>query len=98
MAQISFRVDDELKLKTEKIYESLGMNMTTAFTMFMKATVRKNGIPFPTDINESDTKQEMERLKKTLLSAEQNRLAGDKGYSTDEVRNMLNARRSINAS
>jgi len=46
MAQINIRIDDELKNRAENIFEELGLNMTTAFTMFIRQTIRQGGIPF----------------------------------------------------
>ena len=46
MAQINIRIDDELKIRADNIFEELGLNMTTAFTMFVRQTIRQGGIPF----------------------------------------------------
>ncbi|MCL1833832.1 MAG: type II toxin-antitoxin system RelB/DinJ family antitoxin [Leptospirales bacterium] len=46
MAQINIRIDDELKVRADHIFEELGLNMTTAFTMFIRQTIRQGGIPF----------------------------------------------------
>ena len=40
------RMDCEDKTKAEQIFSALGLNMTTAFNMFIKQTIRCNGIPF----------------------------------------------------
>ena len=45
-SNINIRVDKELKEKCEKIYESLGINMSIAINMFLNQTVRVNWIPF----------------------------------------------------
>jgi DNA-damage-inducible protein J len=46
MAQVNIRIDDELKVRADNIFEELGLNMTTAFTMFIRQTIRQGGIPF----------------------------------------------------
>jgi len=46
MAQVNIRIDDELKARADNIFEELGLNMTTAFTMFIRQTIRQGGIPF----------------------------------------------------
>jgi DNA-damage-inducible protein J len=46
MAQVNIRMDDELKARADNIFEELGLNMTTAFTMFIRQTIRQGGIPF----------------------------------------------------
>ena len=35
MATVSFNTDDELKEKASKVFESLGMDLTTAINMFL---------------------------------------------------------------
>lgn len=46
MAQINIRVDDNLKEQGEKLFSSLGMNITTAVNIFISQAVREGGIPF----------------------------------------------------
>ena len=43
---ISVRVDAELKEKAEKLFDDLGINLTSAIIMFLKSAVRCDGIPF----------------------------------------------------
>ena len=43
---LNIRTDKEVKLQAEKIFEELGMNMTTAINVFLRQTIRENGIPF----------------------------------------------------
>ncbi len=47
MATINIRVDEGLKKESEKVLSELGIGMTTAMTIFLKAVVRTNSIPFP---------------------------------------------------
>ena len=46
MAQISIRVDDDVKRNAERILEDIGLSMSTAINIFLKAVVRENKIPF----------------------------------------------------
>lgn len=43
---VQFRVDDDLKNEATKIYEELGIDLSTAMRMFLKRSVIVNGIPF----------------------------------------------------
>ncbi|MCL2351764.1 MAG: type II toxin-antitoxin system RelB/DinJ family antitoxin [Firmicutes bacterium] len=43
---VSFRMDKKLKKQAETVFDEMGMNMTTAFTIFTKAVVRQGKIPF----------------------------------------------------
>ena len=55
MATINIRVDDGLKKESEKILDELGLGMTAAMTIFLKAIVRNNGIPFSLEIPNKKT-------------------------------------------
>ena len=46
MANISIKMDDTLKEQAEILFNDLGMNLTTAFTIFVKQSLREQGIPF----------------------------------------------------
>lgn len=46
MAQVNIRIDDSLKEKAELLFEELGLNMSTAFNIFIRQTIREGGIPF----------------------------------------------------
>ena len=46
-ALIQFRADKALKQEVSEIYESLGMDLTTAFRMFMVRSKAVRGLPFP---------------------------------------------------
>lgn len=43
---ISIRMDKDLKEQADKLYGELGMNLTTAFNIFVRQSVRQGGIPF----------------------------------------------------
>ena len=43
---INVRVDTSLKKDAEKLFNELGLNMSSAITMFLKSAVSYEGIPF----------------------------------------------------
>ncbi|MDO5300091.1 MAG: type II toxin-antitoxin system RelB/DinJ family antitoxin [Clostridia bacterium] len=43
---LNIRVDAEVKRKAELICQELGMNLSTAINIFLRQTVRSDGIPF----------------------------------------------------
>jgi DNA-damage-inducible protein J len=43
---VNVRVDTELKKAAESLFEDLGLNMSSAITMFLRSAVRCDGIPF----------------------------------------------------
>ena len=40
MAQVNIRIDDALKERADILFNELGLNMTTAFNIFVRQTVR----------------------------------------------------------
>lgn len=46
MNTISARIDSKLKTQAESLFDKLGMNMSTAITVFLKQVVRLRKIPF----------------------------------------------------
>lgn len=51
----TMRLDPELKEEAMKILEPLGLKMTGAVTIFLKAVIRKNGLPFDMRIGEGSS-------------------------------------------
>ena len=45
-AIINVRINEEDKKSFESLCSELGMNMSTAFSIFVKAMLRENGLPF----------------------------------------------------
>lgn len=43
---ITIRMDADLKKQAEELFSDLGMNLTTAFTVFAKQAVREQKLPF----------------------------------------------------
>ena len=46
IANVSFRIDSDLKRDAEKLFKEMGLNMTTAFNIFLRQSVRERRIPF----------------------------------------------------
>ena len=43
---VCIRIDTELKAQAEALFGELGMNLTTAFNIFLRQAVRERRIPF----------------------------------------------------
>ena len=48
---LTIRTDKEVKAEAERIFNALGLNMTTAVNIFLRQTIRENGIPFDLKLN-----------------------------------------------
>lgn len=57
LSDVSFRIDSNLKTQADILFSNLGLNMTTAFNIFLRQAVREGRIPFEITINtpNSDT-------------------------------------------
>ena len=74
MAQVNVRIEDELKAKADALFDELGLNMSTAFTMFIKAAIRQNGIPFQLNIDPFYCEKNMKALRASILDADTGKL------------------------
>jgi len=45
-ANINVRTDAEVKAQAQKIFESIGLDLSTAVNLFLKQTVKANNLPF----------------------------------------------------
>ena len=85
---ISIRMDSDLKAQADVLFNELGMNITTAFNIFVRQALREGRIPFDISLNQPNR----ETLA-ALMEAE--RIAKDpsvKGYTDlDELFNDLKA-------
>ncbi len=43
---VNIRMDADIKQEAEQLFDSLGMNMSTAFNIFVRQSLRTGGIPF----------------------------------------------------
>ena len=48
--RVTVRVDRGLKDSADTLFERLGLNMTTAFNVFLRKAVDENAIPFPVSV------------------------------------------------
>jgi DNA-damage-inducible protein J len=50
-ANVSFRIDVDVKKQADRLFAELGLNMTTAFNIFLRQTIREGSIPFAITVN-----------------------------------------------
>lgn len=65
-AMVNFRMDKDLKDRMEQTCESMGISMTSAFTMFAIKVTRDQKIPFDITGDPFYSVENMERLKKSI--------------------------------
>lgn len=49
---ISIRMDADLKAQADALFEELGMNLSTAFNIFVRQCIRERRIPFEISLNQ----------------------------------------------
>jgi len=63
---LSIRIDRDLKYEADQVFNALGMNLTTAITVFVKQAVRQRKIPFEIaldmDVSRRDAMAASERI------------------------------------
>ena len=66
MAQISFRVDDEIKKNAERTFDDIGISMSAAINIYLKTVVRENRIPFELSADPFYSDENMSRLRESI--------------------------------
>ena len=58
MAQtsVNIRIDQDVKKQAEALFKLLGLNMSTAFNIFIRQAIRQKAIPFEVSIDNATAK------------------------------------------
>ena len=67
---VTVRMDENLKKQAETLFYEMGMNMTTAFTIFTKAVVRQGKIPFEIAVDPFWSETNQARLRESIAQLE----------------------------
>ena len=81
-SNVSFRIDSDLKKQADVLFAQLGLNMTTAFNIFLRQAVREGCIPFSITMNTPNAE-----TVSALLEAQQ--LMRDSSVPTFDVEDAL---------
>lgn len=65
-ALVNFRMDEKLKKDMEETCRDLGLNMTTAFTIFAKKMTREKRIPFDVSVDPFYSEENINYLKRVI--------------------------------
>ena len=89
MTSINVRVDEHDKQLFDNFCSAIGMNMSTAINMFMKATLREQKIPFALKADTYFTGANMRHIEKGMKAFEE----GQRGkfFTMEELEDRLNA-------
>jgi len=84
---LSIRMDKRLKEEADTLYSELGMNLTTAITIFVKQSVRQRRIPFEISLDNDSARfasraSAVSAVERIRENAEQN---GTAKLTMDEI-------------
>lgn len=70
MAQISLRIEDDVKKKAEQACADIGMSLSTAINIYLKKLGRERRIPFEVSADPFYSQENMERLRHSVAQME----------------------------
>lgn len=68
MAQISLRVNDDVKRAAEKVLDEIGLSMSTAINIFLKKVAREQRIPFELSADPFYSESNMAHLRRGIAA------------------------------
>jgi DNA-damage-inducible protein J len=81
VAQISIRMDDELRRKTEEILVGLGLNLSSAVNIYAHQIVRTRGIPFPLTLSIGFRTERQDAVRTFVEFAKSRPVKLEQGYT-----------------
>ncbi len=68
MAQISLRIDDDVKKRAEQACADMGLSMSTAINIYLKKLGRERRIPFEVSADPFYSESNMEHLRRGIAA------------------------------
>ena len=82
---MSIRLESEVKEQAQQVFNSLGMDMTTAINIFLRQAIQYQGLPFDVRLDES------RKLMEVLGDLDQNRNMSQSFVSVSDLMEDLRA-------
>ena len=70
MAQISLRIEDDVKKSAEQACADIGMSLSTAINIYLRKLGREKRIPFEVSVDPFYSQENMDRLRKSVAQME----------------------------
>jgi len=80
---VNVRVDENVKLGVEQLFESMGMNISTAVNMFFRQCLLERALPFQPGSKQITLSDAIE------MAQEEVKAAGASDMSLDEINSMI---------
>ena len=85
-SNLNIRMDKDIKEQADQLFNELGLTMTAAVNLFLRASIREQGIPFSLKLDKYN-KETIEAIKEGRKIAKDSNV---KGYhSVDELKKAL---------
>jgi len=68
---MNIRMDSSIKTQAQELFAQFGLDMTTAVNMFLRQSIRQQGIPFALQLDPFYSEVNQERLLKAAARMEQ---------------------------
>lgn len=88
---VQIRVDEDLKNEATQIFEQLGLDLPTAFRIFLKKSVEERGVPFAMKISKPVSLEEGKKAFRKLQK--EAKKAGIQDMTLDEINAEISAYR-----
>jgi DNA-damage-inducible protein J len=82
---VTVRVDEEVKRDFDSFCDNVGINITTAFNMFIKATLRTRQLPFIVTDSETQNQARQELQKVFSAAQKQSVINGTDNMTMEEI-------------
>ena len=73
MAEITLQVDDEAKRDAERVLDDIGLTLSAAVNVFLKAVARENRIPFKLKADPFYSRENMAELERRVADVREGR-------------------------
>ena len=94
---VQIRVDEDLKAQAAKIYENLGIDISTAIRIFLKRSVMVGGIPFSMTLYPHDEYKAKNGYQALVSLSESSKRNGMAEMSLDEIEEEIHSVRTARA-
>lgn len=84
-SSVTVRVDTEDKRRAEQLFSSLGLNMSTAFNMFIKQSLLCGGLPFDVTLRKDSDEYFYSKANREHLDRSIDQLKAGKGKPHDLI-------------
>ena len=68
---MNIRMDSDIKRQAQELFAQFGLDMTTAINMFIRQSIRQQGIPFALQLDPFYSEANQDRLQKAAKRMEQ---------------------------